>query len=78
MTEDRSAALLIRVWLEGESNVFRARLSAVDTSGGVGVGAGVEGTFALASTESDALDAVRRWLEDFSGPPRNPIDTPAQ
>src|SRR5215203_2662334 len=34
LDEDRSASLLVRVWLEGGTDEFRARLTSADTSPG--------------------------------------------
>jgi hypothetical protein len=61
----RSAALLIRVWQEADPDAFRARLSAIDASAGAVPGA--EETVAVASTEEQVIDAVRRWLGALSG-----------
>lgn len=73
LRDDRSAALLIRVWVEEGTDGFRSRLSSIDTSGGAA--AGGEVTFAVASSAGDVLDAVRRWLEDFARAAADPIDT---
>jgi hypothetical protein len=62
--QDRSAALLVRVWLEGGGRgSFRARLTAVDTSGASGPDEGV--TVAVSSSPGEVVDALRDWLEDF-------------
>ena len=60
---ERSAALLLRVWREGDTGGFRARLTAVDTSGVAP--SGEEVTVAVAASPGDVLDAVRAWLEQF-------------
>jgi hypothetical protein len=61
--DDRSAALLLRVWLEEETGEIRARLSAV---GGTGPDEpGEDRTVALASSPGDVLDAVSHWLDGF-------------
>jgi alkanesulfonate monooxygenase SsuD/methylene tetrahydromethanopterin reductase-like flavin-dependent oxidoreductase (luciferase family) len=60
VADDRSAALLLRVWMEEGSDQFRARLMAVGTDGQAG-----DRTVSLASTPDDVIDAVRRWLDDF-------------
>jgi hypothetical protein len=73
LNDDRSAALLIRVWIEEGTDSFRGRVSSIDTSGGAAGGGEV--TFAVASSPSGVLDAVRRWLEDFPRPATDPIDT---
>jgi hypothetical protein len=65
VTQVRSAALVIRVWQEADPDAFRARLSAIDTS--AGVVPGTEETVAVASTEEEVIDAVRRWLGALSG-----------
>ena len=56
MVDDPSAALLIRVWLEGSSE-FRARLLEAPAE---------EVTVAVASSAEDVLAAVRRWLDGFT------------
>ena len=73
LNKDRSAALLIRVWVEEGLDEFRGRVSSIDTFGGTADGSEV--TFAVASSPSDVVDAVRRWLKDFTGPAADPIDT---
>jgi hypothetical protein len=72
LNDDRSAALLIRVWVEEGTGGFRSRVSSIDTSGGEDAG---EITVAVASSTDDVLDAVRRWLEDFTRRASDPIDT---
>jgi hypothetical protein len=59
----RSAALVVRVWLEGGPEGFRARL----TSGNPGAGTDTADaiTVAVAATPAAVLDAVRAWLDDF-------------
>ncbi|WP_448628386.1 hypothetical protein [Geodermatophilus sp. URMC 64] len=57
----RSAALLVRVWLEDGPDAFRARLTTSDTSDG----AAAEVTVAVASAPDAVVDAVRAWLDDF-------------
>ncbi|SNS14731.1 hypothetical protein SAMN06893096_102227 [Geodermatophilus pulveris] len=71
MVEDPSAALLVRVWLEGGSD-FRARLlslrdATADTPA-------EEVTVAVASTPEDVLAAVRDWLDGFAGGATDPTD----
>ena len=63
MVDHRSAALLIRVWLE-ESGELRARLLTQrdDTAGGPAE----DVTVAVASSPEAVLDAVRDWLDGFS------------
>ena len=73
MDDNRSAALLIRVWVEDGTDELRARLTTVDASGGTG--AGGQPTFAVASSTGEVLDAVRRWLSEFARGAANPIDT---
>lgn len=71
MVEHRSAALLIRVWLE-DTGEFRARLlTQPDVSAD---GPADEGTVAVASSPGDVLDAVRRWLEGFTRQAVTPTD----
>ncbi len=60
---DRSAALLVRVWLEDGAPVFRGRLTTMETSPD-GRGA-EEVAVALTSSPHDVVDAVRAWLTQF-------------
>jgi hypothetical protein len=62
--DDRSAALLVRVWLEDGTGEFRARLSAVAGNGPDEPGE--DRTVALASSPRDVLDAVSHWLDGFT------------
>jgi hypothetical protein len=64
--QDRSAALLVRVWTEGGTRGFRARLTAVDTSGPDSTGE--ELTVAVAASPGDLMNAVRAWLDEFLAP----------
>ena len=66
MDHDRSATLLVRVWLEGGAGGFRARLTSVDTSTGA-TGDG-ETTVGVASTPDGVVAAVQTWLAGFLGP----------
>lgn len=59
MTEDRSAALLLRVWLEDGTDQFRARVTAV------GLDTEEDRTVAVASSPSEVVDAVGDWLDRF-------------
>lgn len=69
---DRSAALLVRVWLEDGAEAFRGRITNMDTSPYPGNAR--ETTIALAASPGDVVDAVRAWLEDFLGDAANSID----
>lgn len=60
VADDRSAALLLRVWIEEGRGQFRARMMAVGPDGQES-----ERTIALASAPDEVLDAVRGWLEEF-------------
>ncbi len=60
MTDDRSASLLVRVWLEGGTDRFRARVTAVALDASE-----EDRTIAVASSPSDVIDAVSRWLDEF-------------
>ncbi len=73
MAPDRGAALLVRVWLEGDpgTEAFRARLTTVGTTGGTALGREV--TIAVAASPAEVLDAVRHWLDEFVGT-RSPPD----
>ena len=59
MTDERSAALLVRVWLEEGPQSFRARVTAV------GLDRSEDRTVAVAASASDVMDAVSQWLDDF-------------
>jgi hypothetical protein len=61
VADDRSAALLLRVWVEEGADQFRARLMEV------GPGPESDRTVALASSTEDVVEAVRRWLDDVTG-----------
>jgi hypothetical protein len=63
VVQDPSAALLVRVWLEGPGE-FRARLLTLRADA-AGTSA-EEVTVAVASSPEDVLDAVRAWLGDFT------------
>ena len=69
LDQDRSASLLVRVWLESETGGFRARLTSVDTAPGAD---GAEVTVGVASSPSDVLAVVDTWLRDFLGPDTSP------
>ncbi len=69
---DRSAALLLRVWLEDGAPVFRGRLTTMETSPG---GGGTEEVaVALASSPRDVVEAVRVWLDQFISDASDSID----
>ena len=71
MVVHRSAALLIRVWLE-DAGEFRARLlTQRDATAGRPA---EEVTVAVASSPDGVLDAVRDWLDDFRTQASEPID----
>jgi hypothetical protein len=61
VTDDRSAALLIRVWLDGVDR-FRARVIALGTDE-----PDDERTVALAASPGGVLDAIGHWLDDLPG-----------
>jgi hypothetical protein len=69
MAEDRSAALLLRVWLEDGSDGFRARLTGLDPRADRSVDEGV--TVALAASPDAVHRSVRAWLDDFLDPDRD-------
>jgi hypothetical protein len=71
LNDDRSATLILRVWLEGGTDNFRARLTAVDTSTGH---EGGELTLKVTSSGSEMLVAVRSWLDEFLGQASRPAD----
>lgn len=66
VTDDRTAAMLVRVWLEDDGQVFRARLLAVGGEGADDRGDGPERTIATVSSPGDLLAAVGDWLDDFT------------
>jgi hypothetical protein len=68
LVEDPSAALVIRVWLEG-AGAFRARLLTLQDA--TGEAPAEEVTVAVASSPGDVLDAVRDWLDGFTRQARN-------
>jgi hypothetical protein len=59
----RSATLIVRVWLEGGTDDFRGRLATVDTSETHDRDG--ELSFAVTSSPSATVEAVRSWLDDF-------------
>ena len=71
MVDDPSATLLIRVWLE-DSSEFRARL--LTLRGATAGTPAEEVTLAVASSPGDELDAVRDWLDDFTGGATDPVE----
>ncbi len=73
MVDDPSAALLIRVWLEG-SRELRARLLTV--RGATAQTPAEEVTVAVTSSPDEVLDAVRNWLDDFTRGATTQIDQP--
>ena len=60
MSDERSAALLVRVWLEGGERAFRARLSGL-----TGSATPEESTVAVAASPDEVVAAVQRWLAEF-------------
>ncbi len=64
LNDDRSGALLIRVWVESGTNELRGRLTTVDPSGDAGPDAQV--TVAVAASAREVLDGVSRWLDGFT------------
>ena len=60
VADDRSTALLLRVWTEGGADEFRARLLAIGPDGQQS-----DRTVAFASSPDGVLDAVSSWLEEF-------------
>ncbi|MGY1722238.1 hypothetical protein [Blastococcus sp. SYSU DS0533] len=71
LVDHRSAALLIRVWLE-DAGAFRARLL---TQGSAAAGgAAEEETVAVASSPDGVLDAVRNWLDDLHRQTVEPVN----
>ena len=73
LDDNRSAALVIRVWLEGGTDQFRGRLTAVDTSSGSG--SAEEFTVAVAASSRELTDALSQWLQRFLRDAATRIDT---
>lgn len=71
MDDDRSAALVIGVWLEGGTDQFRGRLTAVDT----GAGNAEEFTVTVAASSRELTDALSQWLQRFLRDATTRIDT---
>jgi hypothetical protein len=74
LDEDRSASLLVRVWLEGGTDGFRARLTSADTSPGADA---TEVTVGVASSPTEVLAVVRSWLTTFLDPGTSPDTDPS-
>jgi hypothetical protein len=72
MDGDPSAVLVVRVWLEGDTDQFRARLMTVGTTPGRRVGEEV--TVTVAASPGDVVRAVRAWLEEFLDTGSSSID----
>jgi hypothetical protein len=72
VSDDRSVALLLRVWLEDGGEQFRARLSSLARP--PDGGQEEELTVAVASSPRDVLSAVSDWLNEFLAHAPNPID----
>jgi hypothetical protein len=62
VNEDRSATLILRVWVEGGTGDLRGRLTSLDTSAGQEAD---EVTVTVASSPGALVDAVGAWLEEF-------------
>jgi predicted NBD/HSP70 family sugar kinase len=62
VVDERSLALLIRVWLEDGEEPCRARVIAVAMQG-----PGDARAVAVAASPGQVMDAVSQWLEEFSG-----------
>jgi hypothetical protein len=71
LVDDPSAALLIRVWLEGAGG-FRARLMTLQHA--TREAPAEEVTVAVASSPGDVIDAVHDWLDGFTRQAMNSAD----
>jgi hypothetical protein len=71
LDDDRSATLILRVWLEGGVDGFRGRVTTVDTTVGHDGG---ELTVGVAASPDEIVDAVRAWLDEFLGGSSRPAD----
>jgi hypothetical protein len=69
---DRSAVLLLRVWLADGARTFRGRLTKVDTSVARD---GEETSVAVVSSPRDAAEVVRTWLNRFLDEAPDRIDS---
>jgi hypothetical protein len=67
---DRSAVLLLRVWLADGARTFRGRLTKMDTSVARD---GEETSVAVVSSPRDAAEVVRTWLNRFLDEAPDPI-----
>jgi hypothetical protein len=70
---DRSAVLLLRVWLADGARTFRGRLMEMDTS--VARRGGEETSVAVVSSPRDAAEVVRTWLDRFLDEAPDRIDS---
>lgn len=73
MDGDRSAVLLLRVWLADGARTFRGRLMEMDTS--VARRGGEETSVAVVSSPRDAAEVVRTWLDRFLDEAPDRIDS---
>ena len=64
LDDDRSATLILRVWLEGGTDGFRGRVTTMDTSVRHGGG---ELTVGVVASPGEVVDAVRAWLDEVLG-----------
>jgi hypothetical protein len=71
-TSDRSAALVVRVWLEDGAHAFRGRLTTMAPS--PGDRGAEEVRVAVVSAPPDVVEAVRAWLDQFVGDVTYSID----
>jgi hypothetical protein len=69
---DRSAVLLLRVWLADGARTFRGRLTKMDTSVARD---GEETSVAVVSSPRDAAEVVRTWLNRFLDETPDRIDS---
>ena len=72
MVDHPSAALLIRVWLEGPGEIRARILTLRDATSETPA---EEVTLAVAASPGDVLDAVRDWLDSFTRQAANSVDT---
>ncbi len=62
---NRSGVLLLRVWTEESGARFRARISSLGADSS-------DQEVAVAADPERAIEMVRRWLGQFTGPDRPP------
>jgi len=73
LTEDRSFAVLIRVWFEDGVENFRARVTALRDRSEYG-GPRRDSTIAVATSPREVVGAVSEWLDALVNHGGDPLD----